>query len=128
MTTQHTPTPWLIEYDPEEHKPPEFSCVDITVGPPTGHTIAHVDPHNEMPQHADANAAYIVLACNAHEELAEIAQLVSDLATDSYCEWCCEHAPKNDRTGKIIGPLSHVDDCIVKQARAALAQAKGETT
>ena len=110
MTTQHTPTPWLIEYDPEEHKPPEFSCVDITVGPPTGHTIAHVDPHNEMPQHADANAAYIVLACNAHEELVEALQAtLRDL--------------DETESSRIYGGTT-----AIKLARAALALAKGETT
>lgn len=44
--------------------------------------------------------------------------------TDSFCEWCERHAPK-DREGSITGPIPHVSDCLRRAAERAIARAEG---
>lgn len=41
-------------------------------------------------------------------------------STDSYCETCGRHAPKND-FGHVTGPVTHVHGCAENQARQAIA-------
>ena len=96
MTTQHTPTPWIADgktiWGPED-------------GDGEGSIISE--------RIADADdAAYIVLAVNAHEGLIQIAKWVA-----SFDEDCT-----GDGT-----PTCVCHGCEGARARAALAQAKGET-
>ena len=44
--------------------------------------------------------------------------------TDSFCEWCARHAPK-DQGGSIVGPIPHVSDCLWLAAERAIAKAEG---
>lgn len=61
MTTQHTPTPWRVEEDKK----------NLIAATSPGFFLDPVARCNVSGVHeADkANAAFIVLACNAHEEL-----------------------------------------------------------
>jgi hypothetical protein len=42
-----------------------------------------------------------------------------DKETDTFCEACCSHAPKDD-SGKPIGPIPHRSSCQVELARQAI--------
>lgn len=58
----------------------------------------------------------------------DLREVVTDLlsdSTNSYCEWCQRHAPKDD-DGNITGPLPHVYDCVRLKADAALSRADAE--
>jgi hypothetical protein len=46
-------------------------------------------------------------------------------ATDSYCEWCKRHAPK-DYFGGILGPIPHLEGCARVLAEAAITKVRGE--
>lgn len=65
MTTEHTPTPWKANLT---HNEP---CVYAGTG--SGRGIAYMQaentPHIENSAERAANAAFIVRACNAHEDL-----------------------------------------------------------
>lgn len=61
----------------------------------------------------------------AAPDLLEACEALIGNATDSYCEWCAQHAPKDD-AGYLTGPISHRDGCAYVQACAAVALARGE--
>lgn len=83
---QHTPTPWLLDGRLV------YSLQDDARGRPTNRFSAHLDPgfgrDGLTPDtELDANAAFIVRACNAHEAL--VAALkgvlrVADRKTDEF--------------------------------------------
>ena len=56
---KHTPGPWNVITGPD-HEPPDFS--DLLIGVRPCGILAHVDPSNEMPSVADANARLIASA------------------------------------------------------------------
>lgn len=108
----HTPTPWRIaEPDEAMWEGQEFRLTDAD-----GVTIATFQDLDMVDARRDA--AFILRAVNAYEASQELLQRVADLTDSSYCEWCCEHAPKDGKTGEITGPVSHVSDCLVRTAAA----------
>ena len=46
--------------------------------------------------------------------------------SDSYCDLCERHAPKDTR-GTVTGPITHRDDCILGEAEHALRVAEGRS-
>ncbi len=65
MNTKHTPLPWVFAYGAIYRDLPNLQAEN------SGIRIAQMDrnePHT-MPVERDANAAYIVKAVNAHDEL-----------------------------------------------------------
>lgn len=88
----HTPTPWK-QYE----KTPYEYAIHGGIGTIAESVIAAVqfgleaDTSAQQRQSAQANAAFIVRACNAHEELVSILQKLSSLAPSS--EGLGGHAP-----------------------------------
>jgi len=76
---KHTPTPWSVKLGHCRHDHPDTSAdvVDIE-GFPVANTWCHA--------WAKANAAFIVRACNAHEELVEAVKGL--LAPAQRCATC----------------------------------------
>lgn len=104
MNAQHTPTPWI-----EQEMP--IGCNDrITADDGEGTTVC------EFPYGLDANAAFIVRACNAHEEL--IAALRDDVkAMDNVVAYLRKHA-------HLLPPMTTTGlEVAAEKARAALAKA-----
>lgn len=61
----------------------------------------------------------------AEELLSALRDLLAHTCgTDSFCEWCERHAPK-DREGLITGPIPHVSDCLRFAAECAITRAEG---
>lgn len=71
---------WEIWRDPYLHKPPDFSYI-LIVTKPCG-IIAHIDPHNENPQLAEAQARLIVKAPDLVEALRFYVKLDNDHRSD----------------------------------------------
>lgn len=98
MTQKHTPTPWLLDgFDICHH-----------TGPATIHVIAKTSTPVEGDE--QANAEFIVRACNAHYDLVEALQTVGlsyELAIQS-------------------GAVKDDDGSIGEMVDAALKKAKGE--
>ena len=54
----------------------------------------------------------------------EMREIICDLlgdSTNSYCEWCRKHAPK-DEDGRLTGPISHTEGCARLEAERLLAR------
>lgn len=73
----HTPTPWINEGDDAMEGVP-FIHITASPGNENFRSIAHVQPNHEvgykfsLSDEDKANAAFIVRACNAHDELVAI--------------------------------------------------------
>ena len=50
---------------------------------------------------------------------------IQSSSTDSFCEMCEHHAPKDD-AGLVTGPIVHAIDCPLGRADAAIARAAEE--
>jgi hypothetical protein len=104
---KHTPTPWNT--DGERAEPAEWPMDQIIVMDGSGGCICEVDCHTDW-QTTKANAAFIVHACNCHDELVaalmnmvtHYAPMVSDLSGNSQT------------------------DAILRDAVAALARVEGQ--
>lgn len=72
---------------------------------------------------AEANARLIAAAPELFDALKYWVMAIELVATDSFCEVCRAHAPKDD-DGHIIGPVVHYG-CPFDQARTAIAKAEG---
>lgn len=66
--SDHTPTPWTLELEDTTYS----NCFEVQA---EGKTIAHVESwngeDNDAQEEAEANAAFIVRAVNAHDNLVE---------------------------------------------------------
>jgi hypothetical protein len=67
-TTQHTPTPWAMYYPPANQLD-EFANHFSITQPLRRTVISRVPINNDNLQEAEANAAFIVKACNNHNKL-----------------------------------------------------------
>lgn len=105
---KHTPTPWHINHDRNEQP---------NIYGPTNDDWVAVCPHQCVQQLqviANANAEFIVRACNAHDELLEALKSASAAACDAYCEREVDehgyaevaHAPDCDRVRAVIAKAS----------------------
>jgi hypothetical protein len=77
-TAQHTPTPWKV-YNRGDQITGTYARYRIEYETPDLRSvIADIEPKWLCPEHGDAqaNAAFIVKACNAHEELVDMLQFV----------------------------------------------------
>ena len=118
MTQKHTTGPWYAWERNEAYgwitDTPESDNDSVPYGT---NIIAKVQHIGHWPT-SDANARFIVAACNAHDDL--LAALEALLATEddpsNFCYWC----------GELIGETAcNFDDCPGVLARAAIAKAEG---
>ena len=66
----------------------------------------------------------IVQAVNDHTVLREAVTDLLGEQTDTYCDFCGQHAPKDDY-GLLTGPIPHnPTNCAAERARAALREAR----
>ena len=73
----------------------------------------------------DEHKANAALIASAPDLLAALRNLLDHTCgTDSFCEWCERHAPK-DHEGSLTGPIPHVSDCLRLAAERAIAKAEG---
>lgn len=106
MSKQHTPLPWA------EQEMPHGRNDRITADDGEGTVIC------EFPYGLDANAAFIVQACNAHDDL--VAALTATLpALEKSAAHCAERQSEVERVGPVCGCFSHRT---LRAARAALAK------
>ena len=112
MTAQHTPPPW------RSHPYSSVVGCPITAQPdPTKDTINITATIGEQEQ-AEPNAAFIVHACNAHEELVAVLEMFAD--ENAWMEW-------DDRKGAFLKASFKGDGKPWLIARAALAKARDTT-
>lgn len=112
----HTQGPWRAGRGcvVADHPVPEMNGSDA-VDYYGGHLIAEsIAPQNIPPIAA------------APELLTSLQDLIQDerFGTDSYCEVCQRHAPKDD-AGHVIGKVVHREDCMIGRAGAAITKATG---
>jgi hypothetical protein len=93
--TAHTPGPWEIIAMPDGQS-------DIIGVAETGERICEF-PYGFTDEKEAADAAFIVRACNAHDELLAVAQMALDLCAN----------------------MNWNDDALARNARAAIAKATG---
>lgn len=124
MTTKHTPTPWSS--DGRSHRKSNFGTnfarveaweidpvraekmVSVTVADCLG-------SYKDDPVIAKANAAFIVRACNAHDELVKTVNLFQQFF---------DKTPKG-QFGRIVCDIGLMNDAFIS-AQKALAKAKGD--
>jgi hypothetical protein len=101
MTTQHTPTPWeqFAGCGPAIFKAGVTQQIAST---------ARLGPDPQVHAVDEANAAFIVTACNAHDELVAALRMMEE-----HFAWHVEHDTHHDS-----------DLIMLQVARAALAKAK----
>ena len=82
---------------------------------------------------AEANAAFIVRACNSHDELLEALEKLlaaSKYMTEERCDYCHGHIRYKLQTNWGYTeeyPENHDDNCPIKIAHAIISKAKGES-
>ena len=113
MTATHTSTPWKCR----NQRGPIREAIDI------GGEQLTCTAYGMDPQHTEANASFIVRACNAHDALVaaleDAAEQMERDAAKIDGEWgACREIEEIERDGDL-------PDALVK-ARAALKLAKGE--
>ena len=102
----HTPTPWSIDKE-------TINDPDVVIESKSGCFVAQVSSDADDTE-AQANAAFIVRAVNAHEELLDnIRQAIRALEAGL------------DDTGECIGHVSTMD-CVVDDLKQAIAKAEGK--
>ena len=101
MAAAHTPTPWYFD-ELRGNDGMGYVCG------PADEVITHHGDHSLSQGINQANAAFIVRACNAHEELVEAARTTVRVAE--------------------AGPVIERNKPHYVKARAALAQAKAPST
>lgn len=124
----HSRTPWTLRIEYAKTTDPRFtelgeylSRAEILSGE-TLLAASHIRPL-ERPE------AQIVADIRLMHAAPDLLKALKDLldhtcGTDSFCEWCERHAPK-DRDGAIKGPIPHVSDCLRLAAERAIAKAEG---
>ena len=65
----HTPTPWVVRRFPSYTAGARAWVMDATPDGPTGQVFADLIASPTTSKNSDANMAFIVRACNAHDEL-----------------------------------------------------------
>ena len=110
--TKHTPGPFTVG---------EMVRQSIRIEEPERTAaLVLVEPGRVRP--AEAAAALFAAAPDLLAALKDL--LDHTCGTDSFCEWCERHAPK-DHEGSITGPIPHVSDCLRLAAERAIAKAEG---
>jgi hypothetical protein len=126
--TEHTPTPWgLAIYRDDPNRPPTVDKIKHMLCESVDRTIQHggsipdiyfvcasVDPKDPVftaitgnGPHSEANAAFIVKACNCHEELVEACQLALQFIRNGV-EYGYIRMPDKDTPD----PAHHMDDIL----------------
>lgn len=114
MTQKHTPLPWHVFHD--DSGGPFTGWPSIGAAEELDKTIIHRAGFKQefwgdcSEKEADANAAFIVRACNSHYELLEALKLL----TDGY-----------GHTSYLSNAEKENDEDVI-QARAAIAKAEGK--
>lgn len=106
--TEHTPTPWgLAIYRDDPNRPPTVDKIKHMLCESVDRTIQHggsipdiyfvcasVDPKDPVftaitgnGPHSEANAAFIVKACNCHEELVQACKAAHDMVRNCPGNW-----------------------------------------
>jgi hypothetical protein len=111
MTTKHTPTPWTLEWE----------CEDTGIlKDANGEHITHINGSRYFDDRQDEiaheNAAFIVRACNSHDELVKVlGDAVRRLESlDKYIFKITGQQPEETALGEVT------------RGKQALAKAKGE--
>ncbi len=123
MPAQHTPGPWVAmkllktdvhEYDIDHEVSGKRRRIARVFGGTSG-----IGVHE--------NAALIAAAPDLLDAAKGALDALYDWSetTDSFCEECSAHAPK-DRDGHITGPIDHATACRIGRLAQAIAQAKGK--
>lgn len=93
---------------------------------------ATADPSDALASFDAENMDFLVKAVNSHDTMLQALRAAytaladyTELVTDSYCEECEAHAPKDD-AGNIVGPVPHREGCVFGTVLAAIAQAEGD--
>lgn len=85
MTHTHTPTPYIVHYNTDENQ----HCIvsEERTDSQWNRVVAVVGQAGKAPQHItkenEANAAFIVRACNAHDALVEALELIAASGTQN---------------------------------------------
>ena len=115
MNTNHTPTPWMIEPQAEvsAHRITDIDCIPIAE--------VRIVGRSEKGRGVRDDAAFIVRACNAHDELVAALQALTDAVVSHVPEMAAEQ-------GFALGASSRGNLlCHAKNARAALAKVQEVT-
>ena len=106
---QHTPTPWHVETGVTWHG----AVIENKCSGAKGLAVIAI-PQGATQKQSEANAAFIVRACNSHDALVMVARLVADT-----------YEAEQTRGGFPAGQTWHtIDHTTGQAARAALALAK----
>lgn len=112
----HSPAPWRKKVFADG----SFNVVSFGNGFVCQYTSEKADAEERAL--AEVDGSLIVAAPDLLAALKDL--LDHTCGTDSFCEWCERHAPK-DRDGSINGPIPHVSDCLRLAAERAIAKAEG---
>lgn len=115
--TKHTPTPWRLD----------SAGVNVTDSSPERYCIANV--HGNSVKNLEANAAFIVRACNEHAALVAVAEAAASLVfnLENTNGW---NMPFNSQTTRVPGTggkwVESQGLASFKQALANLAAVRGD--
>lgn len=124
---EHTPLPWSVV--------PDYSGEGrgYVAGPDRiGIVMTPPGRHRGSPKYSfQADAEFIVRACNAHDDLLAAASdalacLESDVASD--CPWCEGEGSWTDENPPRMVDVRHKGYCAIVSLRAALARAEPSAT
>lgn len=123
-TARHTDGPWFV-----------FGNGHCVGGPLTDRLpaetqtagIAMCGMKMRLPEENAANARLVAAAPELLAALTDLLDCDQLDRTDTFCEACYRHAPKNDE-GVPTGPIPHEADCIIAVAVAAIDKATGAQT
>ena len=77
---KHTPTPWAIK------RTEDWATLSVSIVDSDGQEVATITPRGSTPDEMEANAAFIVTACNSHDALVEaLEMLLADLNSMPQC-------------------------------------------
>lgn len=110
---KHTPTPWFAQ-----RQGSSTVYIESRIRPGTLQEVAACGPTEAGSEQQDANAEFIVRACNAHEQL--VAALRDLEVAANSLQYCFDRRPEN--FGVALTQLT----ADAQRARAVLAQATGE--
>ncbi len=117
--SKSTPGPW--SYDPETGN--VYHRSEVNDEPAIAHTTG-IDPSEKEHDEAVENARLIAAAPAMLEILKSWVEYIEMAETDSYCEVCCQHAPK-DTEGRIAAAVLHLPSCKKECAKRVIAKAEG---
>lgn len=103
----HTPTPWILvpQGDGSSMLAREFET-GKQMNPKGLRLVSHVFARGNSLAEDEANAAYIVLAVNCHEELLEKLKMAT--------AWLQNISAREDRMPKGLGDFSELQEAIAK--------------